>query len=690
MGQADNRGAKQRRALTAALMLTCGMVASGQTGSSAAASPTERGNAYYHYALAKNYESLAQQSGRQDYATQAIEEYKLAIGLDPQSRKLQNGLAELYFHLGRIKEAIATAKEQLGKQPDDADAHDLLGKIYLRSLGDGQGVESSQMLQLAIGEYQAIAKLKPNDLQTHLLLGQLYGLNHQPTQAEAEFQAAKRIDGDSEEVAMSMARLYTEQGKLDKAAETLEGVPADSRSARMDLALAGIQDGLHQPGKAAKAYQLALLQEPDNADAQRGLAAALLADGQLDAAQKAYAKLSGADPKDAQSLIRLAEIQRQQGHYDQALSTLKKAETMVSDNVELEYNEGLTYDALGNFDLAIKSMNKALSGLSTSSSEEDRSASNGNRALFLDRIALIDREAGKTADALQAYGRMAQLGADFQSRAALGVVDTYRDAHEWKRALEAAEAAAKTLPKDKDVQLALARQLQDSGQLEKAVDLSKAQLKGTPDDKDVYFTLADMYTRAGDYKQAYGALDQIEPLSKKKDDQVFLDYYRGTVADRQKMYDQAESFFREGLHLDPNSAAIQNDLGYMLAERGVELPEAVSMLQKAVTYDPQNGAYLDSLAWAYYKQSQYALAEEYAQRAALRSPNDPSVLDHLGQIYERNGKLQAAVDAWQKSLSCYKSSLKPEADPADVAKVARRLDTARVKLAKETSPSKTR
>ena len=676
--------------LVGALLLACTTTACAQVQGSVTATPTDRGNAYYHYALAKNYESLAQQSGRQDYATQAIEEYKLAIGLDPENRKLQNGIAELYFHLGRIKEAIASAKEQLAKHPEDASAHDLLGKIYLRSLGDGQGVESSQMLQLAIGEYKAIAKLKPNDLETHLLLGQLYGLNHQPDQAEEEFQAAKRIDGNSEEVAMSMARLYTEEGKLDKAAQTIEAVPPVNRSARMDLALAGIEDGLHQPGKAAKAYQLALQQEPDNADAQRGLAAALLADGQLEAAQQAYAKLSGADPKDAQSMIRLAEIQRQQGHYDQALSTLKKTESMVSNNVELEYNEGLTYDALGNFDQALKVLQKALVDLKSSSSETDQTAANGNRALFLERIALIDREVGRTSDAITAYGQMASLGSEFQSRAALGIVDTYRDAHEWKRALEAAEAAAKTLPNDKDVQLAYARQLQDAGSLDKAVDLAKAQLKGTPDDKDVYFTLADMYTRAGEYKQAYSALDKIEPLSQKKDDQVFLEYYRGTVADRQKMYDQAEAYFRKGLQQEPNSAPIQNDLGYMLADRGVQLPEAVSLLKKAVDYDPQNGAYLDSLAWAYYKQGQYALAEEYAHRAVLRSPNDPSVLDHLGQIYAHNGKLQLAIEEWQKSLTSYQTSLRPEADPADIAKVTRVLDDARVKLARETNPTRSR
>jgi len=135
------------------------------------------------------------------------------------------------------------------------------------------------------------------------------------------------------------------------------------------------------------------------------------------------------------------------------------------------------------------------------------------------------------------------------------------------------------------------------------------------------------------------------------------------------------------LAIDPDNAAIDNDYGYMLADRGIRLDEAVAMIKKAVDFDPQNGAYLDSLAWAYYKQGQYALAEDYAQKAVARLNSDPAVLDHLGEIYAKNGKLQMAVVEWQKSMAEYATSLPPEADPADVAKVQHKLEGARVKLA---------
>ena len=651
----------------------------------AASDATDRSASYYHYGLAKIYEDGASNGGRQDLATQAIEQYKLALDADPGSRLLQDGLSNLYFKLGRIREAVTAAQEQVDKHPDDADAHMLLGRVYLRSLGDGQGPQSTDMLQMAIKEYQKIAELKPNDLETHLLLGQLYGLNHDSAKAEEQFKAAQQIDGTSEEVVLSMARLYTEQGELDRAAKVIADVPEDDRSARMDFALAGVYDQLKQPKKAVEAYRLALDQDPDNVDAKRGLANALVAAGETDAAAKIFGEIVSSDPQDAQSLIREADIQRQQGHYEQALTTLKKAGGLVSKNLELNYNEALVYDSLGRYDDAIKALKEALAFSEQPDGKYDEQ-SRGNRVLFLDRLAIVYREDNKTEDAVSTYKQMAALGGDdIQVRASDGVIQAYRDAHQWANALKAAADAAKAMPTNRDVQLTYASQLGDAGKLDEAIKLANAQLSGKPngtaEDRAVYFTIADINSRAKRWKEASLALDKVDALSAKPEDKVFLYSYKANVADKQKMFDEAEAEYRKGLAIDPESASIQNDYGYMLVDRGIRLDEAVAMLKKAVAYDPQNGAYLDSLAWGYYKLGQYALAEDYEQKAAARTGNDPTVLDHLGEIYAKTGKLQQAAAEWQKSLAQYSTSLAPEADPADVEKVQHKLEGARVRLA---------
>src|ERR1700750_3435300 len=91
----------------------------------------DRASAYYHYGLAHMYEEMAVNAGRPDYATQAVEEYKLALDADPNARMLQDGLAELYFKSGRIREAVTSAQDQVKKSPDDVAPHELLGKVYL-------------------------------------------------------------------------------------------------------------------------------------------------------------------------------------------------------------------------------------------------------------------------------------------------------------------------------------------------------------------------------------------------------------------------------------------------------------------------------------------------------------------------------------------------------------------------------
>lgn len=654
----------------------------GKTAVPASVGTPDRGSAYYHYGLAKIYEEQAASTQRQDLATQAIEQYKLALGADPTSTLLQDGIANLYFRLGRIREAVSAAQDQVNKHPDDVDAHMLLGRVYLRSLDDrqGQGTQSQETLGAAIKEYEIIAQLKPKDVETHLLLGQLYGLNHDSAKAEQQFKLAQSIDPNSEEAVLVLARLYNEQGDLPKAAQTIANVPEGNRSSRMDFALGGIYDQMKRPQDAAKAYQAAVDQDPDNADAKRALASALQASGQMDAAAKIYGQLVGSDPQDAQALIREADIQRQQGHYEQALATLKRAEALVSGNLELSYSEALAYDALGRFDEAIKTL-KAMLASSASTDGKYEEADRSNRALFLDRLAIVDRESGRYDDAVANFKQMATLGGDFQARGIEGEIDAYRDAHRWTDALSTAQAGSTALPGNRDLQLAYARQLGDNGKLEQGVKLAESQLKGTPDDRDVYVTMADMEARQKHWKQADEDLDKAAPFAAKPEEKLFLIYFRGSIAEREKLYDQADAQFQKGLAMDPNYAAIQNDYGYLLAQRGIKLDQATSMLQKAVQFDPQNGAYLDSLAWAYFKQGEYAMAEDLERKAVLRQPNDPSLLAHLGEIYAHNGKLSLAVTEWERSLGQYATSLPADIDPADVTKTQHDLESARTRLA---------
>ncbi len=672
--------------LLSAAVLSLSVHAALAQGAAGAAKPAanlpDRAASYYHYGLAHLYEDMATSAGRSDYASQAIEQYKLALNADPNSALLQNGLADLYFKLGRIREAVTAAQEQVNKNPGDIEAHTLLGKVYLRSLGDMQTQQSGDMLQLAIGEYEKLAQLKPNDVETHLLLGQLYGLNHDSAKAEAQFKAAQKLDSGSEEVVLNMARLYSEQGDYRRAAETLAAVPEDDRTARTDFALGASYDQLKRPKDAIKAYRATLELQPENTiDTQRGLANALLADSQIDEALKVFQQIVAADPQDAQSQIRISEIERRQGHYQQALETLNKAKTLVQDSTELSYNEALIYDSLGRYADALNVLKQLLA----SSNHPDGKYTDpekSNRYLFLDRLGAINREQNRTSEAVAYYKQMTELGGEFALRGYQGQIDALREAHQQKEASAVAAEAAKALPKDRAVQLMYAGQLADTGKVDEGIALANAQLNKTPEDRETYLALAQIDIRLKRFPEAMSYLDKAEALATKPEDRLNIDFVRGTMYDRQKLYDQAEASFRKVLATDPQNPTVLNYLGYMFADRGVRLPEATSMIRKAVDLDPQNYAFLDSLGWVYYKSGQYALAEQYLRQAIERSSSDPTVHDHLGEVYEHTGKLKLAVEQWERSMTEYSHSLPADADPEDVAKVQHKLQNARVKLAK--------
>lgn len=656
---------------------------SSAAGANSSSQIPDRASAYYHFGLAHMYEDMATNYGRPEYAERAIEEYKLALNADPTSKYLNSGLAELYLRTGRVRDAILAAQTTLSSDPNDLDAHKLLGRVYLQSLGNMPNTGASEkMLQMAISEYTKIVQLQPNDIESRLVLGQLYTLDHETARAAEQFRAAQKIDPSSEDVVLNLARLYQDSGDIVQAVAVLNSVPEDDRTVKIEYELGASYDLLKDNRNAIQAYTRALGLDPDNLDAERGLAQALLNDDQLDAALQRFQAVSAADPQDAQTYLRISEIERRQGHYDQSLASLKKAKSLASDSLEVNYDEALLDDATGKYDEAaqiLESLLKQTSQPNDQYSDTEKS----NRSIFLDRLAAIYREQNKTDLAIATDQKMIALGGDYAERGYQSEVDAYRDAREYDKATRAAQQGVQALPKSRNLQLTLAAQLADTGKAEQGIDVAKAQLNGTSSDREVELALAQIYTRLHRWSDASQELDKADALSTSKEDKIFVYFLRGALAERQKHFDDAEEQFRKILAIDPSNGMTLNYLGYMLADRGVQLDQALGMIQKAVQLEPDNGAYLDSLGWVYYKMGQYMLSEANLLKASQLMSTDPTVHDHLGELYQKTGRLKQAAAQWEQSLREYSRTVQADAEPADVSKVEKKLESARVKLAKE-------
>ena len=652
--------------------------------------PANRADAYYHYTLAHMYEEMVATYGRAEYANKAIDEYRSAIQADPSSDFLNAGLADLYWRTGRIRDAVVEAQEILKRDPKNVDAHRLLGRIYLRSLGDTQSSngQSREMQRLAIEQYEQIVKLDPSSVEDHLLLGRLYSYSNDLSKAEAQFKIAVQLQPDSEEAVTMLAYLYTQEGDTERAQQVLSNIPDDDRSAKLYATLGYTYEEQKDYNKAIDAYRKAVALDKDNLDSVRGLAQNLMSDGQLDASLEQYKVIVDADPSDTQSYQHIAEIERRNGHFDQALDALKKAAALLPESQEVPYNMAVIYEAQGRYEEAIQAIQQLLQ-----KSEKPDAAytavDKANRSIFLERLGNIYRESNRTPQAIEAFKKMIPLGDDSASRAYQEMVETDRDARDWPAATQAAEEGAKKLPNDRSIQLVYASQLADEGKADTAIEKTKSLLSGKPaDDREVYVALAQMYTRLKRYPDAEQAIARALQLAGKPDEKSYVIFVQGSIFEREKKYDLAEEAFRKVINTDPKNAGALNYLGYMLADRGTRLEEALTMLRKAVQLDPQNGAYLDSLGWAYYKMGNYDQAEANLRKASEKIGSDPTVQDHLGDLYLKTGRLKLAATQWERALDQWSHSVPAEVDPEDVAKVQKKLESAKIKLAQQTSAPK--
>lgn len=646
----------------------------------------DRAAAYYHYSLAHMYEEMVTAYGRSDLAVKAAEEYRLAIEADPSSEFLTSALAELYVKTGRIADAVKEAQDIIKHDPKNLEAHRLLGRIYLRSLGDMPGGSGSDnILKLAIDQYEQIVKLDPSSVDDHLLLGRLYRLNNDLQKAEVELKTAIKLDPSSEEAVTTLAMLYTDEGDTAHALKVLSSVPDSARSAKLYSALGAAYEQRKDYKSAIDAYKHSIMLDRDNLDSIRGLAENLLNDGQLDAALEQYKVIADSNPEDAQTYIRMAEIYRREGKFDLALENLKHADSLVPDTMDVPYSMAAVYQAQGRYDDAIKLLQDLVKKTESASTSADRN----NRAIFIERLGMVYRDQENYPAAVDTFRKMLTLGDENARSGYQEIIDTYREAKQWPQATAVAKEAVDKMPDDRDLRMVLDAQLADMGQIDQSVADVKSMLKGGAEDRDVYVRLGIIYTRAKRWNDASDALNKAEQLSTKSDDKAYVEFLRGDLYQRQKMYDQADTEFRKVLALtpasDPQAAATLNYLGYMNADRGVKLEESLNYIKQALSFDPNNPAYLDSLGWAFFKLGKYDLAEENLTKAAVHMGSDPTVQEHLGDLYQKTGRLKLAAAHWDRAVQEWNRTVPAEQDSDAFAKVQQKLESAKVKLAKEES-----
>jgi len=642
----------------------------------------DKAAAYYNYSLGHLYSELAAAYGnRGEYFSKAADAYRAALKADPSATFIAEELSDLYIQSGRLREAVLDAEESLKQNPNDLNSRRLLARIYTHLIGDSQTNQiDPDMVKKAIEQYQKITETDPKDVDSWIMLGRLQKALMNSTEAMAAYKKALELDANNEDAMTGLATVYADLGDNKAAAEMLRKVADKDPNPRSLTSLAGVYEQLKDYSLAAEMLRRALDQQPGNSELKQALAEDLLFSNQLDDALKLYQDAAADDPKDIKAELRISQIYRQKQDFAKAREAADKAKEIDPNDLEVQYNDVNLLEAEGKIPDAIKT----LKGILDATVKKSYSPSEkGSRANLLENLGELERTVEQYPAAVDAFRQAADTDPDNAGRAVAEVVETYREAKDYPKAESEADAAVKKYPKDRVVSATRALVLSDLGKTDAAVAEARRLMDGK-NDREVDLSLADIYEKAKNFTEMAKVLDAAEKLSETSAEKKDIAFRRGAMYERMKNYPEAEAEFRKVLDLDPDNDAALNYLGYMLADRNIRLEEARDMVSKAVAREPNSGAYLDSLGWVYFRLNKLPEAEDKLREALRYMSRDPTVHDHLAEVYFREGKIREAIAQWQSSLREYQAGPPSDMDHAEVAKVQKKLEDAKVRLARET------
>ena len=152
------------------------------------------------------------------------------------------------------------------------------------------------------------------------------------------------------------------------------------------------------------------------------------------------------------------------------------------------------------------------------------------------------------------------------------------------------------------------------------------------------------------------------------DDNDELHFNLAVLYEKQDRFDEMVDHLRHAIRINPGNADALNFLGYSYAEKGINLEEALSLINSSLALKPDNGYITDSLGWTYYKMGQYGKALKALKKATDIVKNDPVIFEHLGDVYLASSRKQDALKAWLRSLDVLNPEDLGEPDATDLKK----------------------
>jgi len=631
---------------------------SGKPGATAKPQTDTTAEAYYEFLLAHHKDQDGDSDG-------ALAGFRRALALDPTSSQITTELAEFYARQGEIKSAVELADAALKLDPDNFDAHRILGMLY---------AELATRESTTAGSPDAAAKLAIEHLEKAL--------------------GDDRVDVASE-VRLQLGRVYLRDKTWDKAIAVLKQLLADNPwlprgvamlnqayvgAGKNTEAIALLKDAVEEePGfypaladayekqrlftEAADAYEQASILNPRDADLKTRWASALLSEEEEASTLKArdlLAEVTKANPTATWALYLLSRAQRELGNLDGAETAARQVLAASPNSISGAHALAQVYESRREYARLVEALAPIVAAI-----PKGRDA---DAALLLTHLGTAYMELGKAKDAVAAFERAAQLSPQDAMLKAYVARALVAD-KQFDKALAMVRERRSARPDNVELARLEAEALRGSGSFDAGVAVLKPFAEKAPSGVGVQ-SLAEYYAAAGRYAEAAALLKA--GVAKFPDD-LDVQFQYGAMLERQKLFAEAERVLRKVIAADGEHAAALNYLGYTMVERGERVAEALTFIQRAIKLDPYNGSYLDSLGWAYFKLKQFEQAEAPLQRASDQLVRDSVVQDHFGDVLAARSRWKDAVAAWQRALAGDRETIDPARIESKIRDAQRRI-----------------
>jgi tetratricopeptide (TPR) repeat protein len=616
---------------------------------------------------------------RDDNIEGAIAAFKRAVTSDPSAAEVSAELAALYMRQNRIAEAMTAAEQALKVDPENLEAHRVMGTIYAAlSEADtrtGRGtavVRTDENAAKAIEHLEQAIRRPAGEPDPNLLanLSRLYVRTGAYNKAIPMLRGLVDRERGWQDGVTLLADAYAAAGKNAEAIAWLEEASADDP--RLYATLGDFYDRERRWKDAVGAYAMAVMRSPRNVALKVSYAQDLLNVGGPEGIAKARDVLTEAmtlrptGATEQRALYLLSQAHRRGGDLSAAEASARR---LITSNKQSPWGYFALAEALQDrqqYQAIIDALQPALKEMRSRPSPDTTGLS-----LLLPHVGFAYEQLGQFDAAVGVFDEAHRLAPD-DLLVTSYLIQANVSAKKYSDAIELARVARVAHPEDLRLARLQAQAFRQSGQPDRAVAVLQEVFDKQADRPLAYVVLAQGYMDANRGPDAVTLLEQAQV---KFPADTSVTFELGAVLEKQKRFADAEAAFRRVLTREPDNAPALNYLGYMLADRGVRLEESVGYLKKALEIDPDNGSYLDSLGWAYFKGNKLDLADDNLKRAADQLKTNSVIQDHYGELLARQGRYDEAIAAWTRALA-------GDGDSIDRPGIDRKIRAAQQKLKK--------